>query len=136
MTLVLDASVAMTWCFEDETTAYSEAVLQRVRDEGAVAPAVWPLELVNTLLVGERNGRHSAEHSMAFLRLISELPISIESLELEETLNPVAALGREHRLSSYDASYVWLAMKEGLSLATLDQRVRRACERIGVSLVI
>ena len=135
MTIVLDASVTMAWCFEDETTPYTEAVLQRVRDESAVASTVWPLELVNVLLVGERNGRHSAEHSMAFMRLISELPISIESVELEKAFNPVAALGREHLLSSYDASYVWLAMKEGLSLATLDQRVRRACQRIGVSLV-
>ena len=135
MTIVLDASVAMAWCFEDETTPYTEAVLRRVREESALAPAVWPLELVNTLLVGERNGRHSAEHSMAFMRLISELPIRIESVELAEAFNPVAALGREHQLSSYDASYVWLATKEGLSLATLNQRVRQACERIGVSLV-
>ena len=61
MTFVLDNSVALTWCFEEERTAATEALLEQVGDAGAIAPMLWPLEALNGLLVAERRGRLDAD---------------------------------------------------------------------------
>lgn len=135
MSFVLDASVTMAWCFEGETTPYSDAVLDRVRNDGATVPAIWPLEVVNALLVAERRGRVSAEQSAGFAHLLSALPIRVIPLEPDDVFRAVSALGREYGLSAYDASYVRLAMNEVLPMATLDQRLRGACSRAGIGLV-
>jgi len=136
VTFVLDASVTMAWCFENETSPYTEATLRRVRDEGAITASIWPLEVANTLLVAERSGRCSADHSISFVRLLAELPIRVVAVEAADVTTEVAlVLGREHDLSAYDATYLRLAMKEGLPLSTLDKRLTRACDRAGVALV-
>jgi predicted nucleic acid-binding protein len=125
----------MAWCFESETSPYSEGILERVRDEGAITSSVWPLEVANTLLVAERSGRSSAEHSLGFSRLLAELPIRVVAAQAADIVEVVLALGREYGLSAYDATYLRLAMKEGLPLSTLDKRLTRACGRAGVALV-
>lgn len=133
---VLDASVTMTWCFPDETTALSEALLDRLRDEGARVPSVWPLEVANTLLLGERQHRLSPADSATFVRLVQTLPIDVDGPSgLELALGAIRAIGKEQGLTSYDASYVELALREGLALATDDGRMRTAAVRLGVALV-
>ena len=64
---VLDTSVAMAWCFEDETNPYADAVLDSLIDNAALAPSIWPLEVGNVLLVAERRKRMSQPDSMRFL---------------------------------------------------------------------
>jgi predicted nucleic acid-binding protein len=108
----------MAWCFESETSPYSEGILERVRDEGAITSSVWPLEVANTLLVAERSGRSSAEHSLGFSRLLAELPIRVVAAQAADIVEVVLALGREYGLSAYDATYLRLAMKEGQPLST------------------
>ena len=136
MPFVLDASVTMAWCFADEGTTFTEAVLDRLRVEGAVVPAVWSLEVTNTLVLGERRQRASPAEIVAFARLLQTLPIEIEAAsELSTALGPVHALAREHGLSSYDASYVELALRRGLPVATLDARMLTAAARLGVPVI-
>ena len=65
MALVVDCSVTMSWCFRDEATRYTEDVFDRLRGEPAVVPAIWPLEVANTLLVAERRGRITGAEGMA-----------------------------------------------------------------------
>lgn len=131
---VIDASVAMAWCFEDEVTDATEAVLDRLRTERAIVPAVWPLEVANVLLVAERRGRISEAQINRFLRLIGQLPITVD--DAGSDLAGVVALGRAHGLSSYDASYLLLAERAGLPLATLDARLGGAATQAGVPLLI
>lgn len=73
--VVLDSSAALTWCFEDEVTAETEALLERVRTGGAVVPRLWHLEIVNALLVGERRGRLQFGRTATLLGLLASLPI-------------------------------------------------------------
>lgn len=131
----MDNSVTMAWCFEDESTPYTEAVLDRVRETGAVAPAIWPLEVANAVLVGERRQRLTLARTTRFVQFVRSLPITVDTMDLASVLGPVLTLGREHGLSSYDAAYLELAMREGLPLATQDARLSAAAERVGVSLV-
>jgi predicted nucleic acid-binding protein len=131
---VLDTSVAMAWCFEDEANPYADAVLDSLIDNAALAPSIWPLEVGNVLLVAERRKRMSQSESKRFLELLSSLPIKIESFSEQRMFEAVLNLSWKQKLSSYDASYLDLAMQTGLKLATLDQSLRKAADRCGVAL--
>jgi predicted nucleic acid-binding protein len=131
---VIDTSVAMAWCFEDEATEAADLVLDRLREDEAVVPAIWPLEVANVLLVAERRGRLTEAQVSRFLGLLTQLPIEVDDAPRE--LAGIVAAGRRHELSSYDASYLVLAERLGASLATLDGRLSKAAERAGVELLV
>lgn len=135
MAFVLDASVAMAWCFADEATEYTESLLDSPRGTLATVPAIWPLEVANVLLVAERRGRLTQAQIVRFAQLLASLPITVDDAILAGALCPVLALAREQGLSAYDAAYLQLAMREGLALATQDARLRDAATRVGVALV-
>ncbi len=129
---VMDNSVSMSWCFQDEANEYSDAVLERLVEASALVPSVWPLEAVNVLLVAERKQRITESDSIRFLTLLSQLPISVEYDRHEEIMKDILTLARANSLSSYDASYLDLAMREGLPLATLDKGLIEAARKVGV----
>ena len=135
MVFVVDASVTLAWCFQDETTKYAETVLDRLEQTQAVVPPIWPLAGANVLLMAERKRRLSEAQTTRLVQLLSALPVTIDAESLNHVLGPVLALGREHRLTAYDASYIELAMRQGLSLATQDLALKKAAVRAGVSLV-
>jgi predicted nucleic acid-binding protein len=128
---VVDSSVVMSWCFKDETNNYADTVLDRLTKSAAVVPSIWPLEVVNVLLAAERQKRLSESDSIRFLTLLSQLPIVVE-YERPEMMKELLALARSNNLSSYDASYLDLAMRKGFSIATLDNRLIEAARRIDV----
>jgi predicted nucleic acid-binding protein len=132
--LVLDASVALAWAFEDEEDGYPDLVLDSLAEAKAHVPAVWPLEVGNALLVAERRGRLNQAATVQFLALLRQLPIVVEPERPERIWGEILALAREQGLSTYDASYLHLAMRRGFSLATNDELLRQAAVRAGVSL--
>ncbi len=132
-TFVLDTSVTMAWCFEDEVTPYTEAVLDRLETTTALVPPIWQLEVANVLLVSERRKRLTQAQTARFGELLRALPITLA--ERDEGLDSLVAVGREHNLSAYDASYLALALASGLPLATGDAKLRAAAERAGVPLL-
>jgi predicted nucleic acid-binding protein len=135
MPFVLDASIALAWCFEDEATAETEAILDRFEGDHALAPAIWPLEVANALLTAERRQRLQVAEATRFCALLLALPISVAGADLGQTLGAVLDLARTHGLTSYDAAYVALAMREGVPLATQDVALRRVAHRLGVALL-
>ena len=132
---VVDNSVVMSWCFKDETNKYADAVLDRLKEATAVVPSIWPLEVVNVLLVAERQKRLSESDSIRFITLLSQLPIMVEPERPEKMMKELLALARANNLSSYDASYIDLAMRRGFPIATLDNRLIEAARRIDVPIL-
>lgn len=130
--LVLDASVALSWCFEDEADEFGDRALARVVDEGAVVPPLWWLEVTNVFLVAERRGRITPADSARFLALLRQLPVEVA--EAEPSAEDLLRAGRTHGLSSYDACYLLTATGSGLMLAARDQKLRGAAESEGVEL--
>ena len=131
---VVDNSVVMSWCFKDETNNYADIILHRLTEAVAVVPSIWPLEVVNVLIVAERQKRLSESDSIRFLTLLSQLPIIVE-YERPEMMKELLALARSNNLSSYDASYLDLAMRKGVSIATLDNKLIEAARRIDVPIL-
>ena len=129
---VVDNSVVMAWCFQDEVNPYAEAALDSLTETVAVVPAIWPLEVINVLLVAERKGRLREADSVRFLSLLTQLPIMVDRSWPERMMKDLLAIGRAHDLSSYDTAYLELAMRQGLPIATLDQKLLEAARQIDI----
>ena len=132
---VVDNSVVMSWCFKDETNNYADAVLNRLTKVSAIVPLIWPLEVVNVLLSAERQKRLSKSASMRFLTLLSQLPIFVEYERPDKMMKELLTLARTSNLSSYDASYLDLAMRKGVPIATLDKNLIEAASRVDVPIL-
>ena len=132
---VMDNSVVMTWCFQDQADSYADSVLDRLTEATAYVPSVWPLEVVNVLLTAERKKYIGHADSIRFVSLLLQLPINVDYESPQKVMHDLIGLGRAHGLSSYAASYLSLAMKKGLPLATLDKNLRDAAESVGVQLL-
>jgi predicted nucleic acid-binding protein len=133
MPFVVDASVTLAWCFEDQATPQTEAILDRLIEDTAMVPALWELEVCNVLLLGERRGRLTEAQSAHFLALLGQLPIHVDSASVE--MGAVLAAGRRHQLTAYDAAYLVLAEREGVTLAALDAKLRDAAKAAGVAVI-
>jgi predicted nucleic acid-binding protein len=130
---VLDASVTLAWCFEDEATPDTDAILELLAEDTAVTPSLWELEVINVLLLAERRGRISESQTARFVALLTQLPIHIDPAG--PNMGAVLAAGRHHGLTAYDAAYLVLAEREGIPLATMDARLATAAKTAGVSLL-
>ena len=115
---VIDNSVVMAWCFKDETRQYADYILDSLEDASGFVPSIWPLEVCNVLLVAERKKRIGEAGSTRFIALLAELPIIVEQESPERMIKEVFTLARTHKLSSYNALYLDLAMRKGLPIAT------------------
>ncbi len=131
---VLDGSVTMVWGFEDEADEYAEAILERMPDLQAHVPSLWPLEVANALLVGERRCRITSAETARFLAILGAFPITVDDQTVAHAWTDTLHLARAHNLSSYDAAYLELAIRLGLPLAALDGKLKTAAGATGVSL--
>jgi predicted nucleic acid-binding protein len=130
MALVVDASVALSWALPDESSAYADDVLAEVERDGLRVPELWAREIANGLAVAYLRKRITSADERAFLAALSNLNIQVErgSSALTVIRDGTAAAIR-YGLSAYDAAYVDLASREGLTLATLDTAMRKAAEQ-------
>lgn len=130
MPFVIDASVTMAWCFEDEATVATDKVLDRLADDHAVVSPLWHLEVANVLLVAERRKRLSEAQATRFVELLRQLPVEVDHDDAD--VAALVATGRRHGLSAYDASYLLLAEQRGIALATVDAALATAARASGV----
>ncbi len=135
MDFVLDCSVAMGWCFEDQATPYTNGVLESLASCQALVPSIWTLEVANGLPGAERNDLLTQADSTRFLALLQGLPIAVDRDSPQHVWSELMHLGRECKLTSHDASYLELAMRSGTAVATLDRKLRKAAGKAGVRLV-
>jgi predicted nucleic acid-binding protein len=133
--LVLDASIAICWCFDDEATDATRGLLDHLRRNEAIVPSVWPLEIANTLAVAERRGRIERADATEFVALLESLAVGIDGETARRAFGPTLDLARSARLSGYDASYLELAMRLGAPLATRDRALADAATRLGVTVM-
>jgi predicted nucleic acid-binding protein len=133
--LVLDCSVALSWCFEDEATPGADAVLERLRTEEAIVPSLWHLEVANVLALSERKRRITKAQVTEFIALLGDLPIVTDHEAARRALSTILDLARSNHLTSYDATYLELARRRGLPLVSRDRDLRAAAKRAGVALI-
>ena len=136
---VLDASVAISWCFPDdptENTSYTQAILDLLEDADAVVPEIWPFEIANSIFVSfNRRKRIGEDQVKKYIDLITSLPIRVESRSWIENLS-LEYLARKHDLAAYDVAYLALAKSQRLALATTDAALKKAAQFEGVQLAL
>ena len=132
---VLDASIALAWCFADEATPATDALLDRLADEEAAAPALWRLEVANALAMAKRRGRLSVVGLTRSVSLLQRLALSIDSEGAERAFRELLDLARAERLTVYDAAYLELALRLGLPLASKDAKLRKVGAGLGLALL-
>jgi predicted nucleic acid-binding protein len=135
MKLVLDASVALLWLAPQtnpEGVVYADTVLMALKDACAWVPQLFALEIANVVSKLESKGLATEAESQRFITLLRQLPIATDSETMEHALSDTLNLARRHKLSSYDAAYLELALRTGLPLATLDAGLARAAAATGV----
>ena len=140
MRFVLDNSVVMRWLLNDgsqDRLAYAARVLDLLTRENAEAlvPGVWSLEVANVLVKAQTKGFVSEARASAFVGLLGEMAITVDSSTAARALGDILQLARRFKLSSYGACYLELALREGLPLATLDADLRNAMVQVGGGLV-
>ena len=129
MPFVLDASVAGPWILADEPSEAAARIAHRLLSEDALVPALWWYEVRNLLVVCERRGRLERSESDLFLSRLADYPILVDA---EVDWDAAMRLARRHQLTVYDASYLELAIRSRVQLATLDGALLRAAAKEGV----
>jgi len=135
-TFVADASVALSWCFEDEATEWTDSLLERLRNGDRISvPAHWPVEVSNGMLMALRRKRIQPGRPELFWDELAALPIEVEPPLSPEQAKAILHVSEQYGLTVYDAAYLELARRKGLSLATLDSAVLRAATLEGITLL-
>jgi len=135
MTFVVDSSVALTWCFAEERTPATAALLDWVSESGAHAPSLWPLEVLNALLMSEKRKRIDSGKRKELIAQLRTLPIRLDMETCSQAWDYANGLAERHHLTLYDAAYLELAQRLELPLATLDAELRNAASAAGVPLL-
>ncbi|MSR86763.1 PIN domain-containing protein [Candidatus Peribacteria bacterium] len=131
---VLDASVALAWCFRDEQDTYSLRVAGALLSCEATVPVLWRIEVMSCLLTGERKGRSEQADTANWTWYLENLPIRTDDRSDPWTFDSILPIARKYGLTAYDAAYLELAIRRGLPLATLDKKLRAAAKEAGVEI--
>lgn len=129
---VVDGSVALAWVLPGEADESSDEALARIETSGGAVPGLWALEIANTLLKAERRGRILARERHAHAAFLRALPITTDERTTEQVWTATLDLADRHGLTVYDATYLELALRLRVPLATRDKQLRQAAERSGL----
>jgi predicted nucleic acid-binding protein len=135
VSLVLDSSATLARIYSDETTEPIRRVFRAVADEGALVPALWRLEVANSLTMAVRRGRIDADFRHASLADLALLDITTDDYTDSHAWGEALSLADRFRLTVYDAAYLELAARRSLPLATLDEELRAAATAFGLRLL-
>ncbi len=133
MEFVLDNSVTSGWYLHDQANDYTEAIGQRLLEDQAIVPASWELELANVLRKACLRRVLSASAAHDILARIGGLPIEVD--RQASSPSELLALSLRFGLTSYDASYLALALLRQIPIATCDGALREAALASGVGIV-
>ncbi len=135
MSFVLDNSVTMRWFFgggKPQELVRAGKVLDAMKNASAIVPVTWGLEVANVIARAEAKGLVTEARSGAFLEMLDGVDIETDMATFSHALSDTLQLARRYKLSAYDASYLELALRLGLPLATLDEDLQKAAKKAGV----
>ena len=134
---VLDNSVAMRWLLETSKVAdqhYAGEVLDSLLNGCAIVLNLRHLGASNVLLSTEKRDEIRLGEIEGFMSQLENLAIQTDTMTSHHAFNRTLTLARAYKLSSYDAAYLELAIREGLPLATLDKGLAKAASKAGVAM--
>jgi predicted nucleic acid-binding protein len=131
---VLDCSVTMAWCFEDESSDCTDSILENFHKATALVPTIWSLEVANVLLLAKKNKRITEIQAASFIDALSVLPIVVDQSTTSRAMHSIFVLAGQSDLTIYDAAYLELAIREKIPLLTLDKGLIKAAKKLRIPL--
>jgi predicted nucleic acid-binding protein len=135
VSLVLDSSAVLAWIYAGETTEAVRQVFEMVAEDGALVPALWRLEVANSLTVAVRRSRIKAEFRNAALADLALLDIATDPHTDAYGWTTTMHFADRFHLTVYDAAYLELAYRRSLPLASLDEDLRASGRALGIPLL-
>lgn len=108
--------------------------LRQLPGRGALVPANWPLEVANSFIAGELRKRSTQAQAGRMIAYLEVMPIAVDDQTTDQAWSSTMSFARQYTLSAYDAAYLELAVRRGLELATLDEPLKAAAMRAGVTI--
>lgn len=135
MPIVVDTSTTLAWLLPDEHSILADRVLQEIAasDDTIIVPPLWVAETADVIVAAVRRGRLTEAQSQRCLELLAALPVQIDAPAFDQGAIVAAAL--RHDLSADDATYLLLAERRGVALATLDRRLAHAAGEAGITVL-
>lgn len=127
--VILDCSATMSLAFDDENDDSFQSMLDQLTTGLIYVPDIWPVEVGNVLLLGQKRNRITATDTSRFLAKLENLSINVINLALLRNIPEVLSIGNSYSISFYDAQYLYLAIKMNLPLVTLDKALRKAAAK-------
>jgi predicted nucleic acid-binding protein len=139
VSFVLDASVALLWLAPNTNpngVDYAAETLKALKVMPAVVPSLFTLEVANVVAKLESKGVLPEADSHRYITLLGRLNLTTDQATASQALGDTLNLARRYQLSAYDAAYLEVALRTGLSLATLDAALAKAATTAGVSIFV
>jgi len=133
VSLVLDSAAALAWIYEEEPTDAVRRVFEIVAEDDALVPALWRLEVANSLTVAVRRGRIDVEFRNAALADLALLDITTDPDTDTNGWTTTLHLADRFRLTLYDAAYLVFSRRPSLPLASLNEDLRASGRSLGIS---
>jgi predicted nucleic acid-binding protein len=128
--------MAAAWLFVEQRNDRNRRILKSLESGGrALVPALWGFEVANLVWMARRRGHVSETQATLYLQLLKSLPIAVEFEPLARVFNSVSSLAVRYDITVYDASYLELAIRDGVPLATVDAELARAAEQAGITVI-
>jgi predicted nucleic acid-binding protein len=124
MQVVVDASAALKWQFEDEEATEPATSLLRDFIDGKIeliSPTLFPYEILSAVNVAVNRGRISEEAGYRAINYITS--VGIELRRFEDLIEATFRMARQYGLSTYDCAYLALAEREKCDFVTGDKRL-------------
>ncbi len=133
---VIDASIGIAWVHQGQATPEAADLLKQAAGGTPIlVPALWFVEMANILLVLQRRGKITAAERKAALLTIENMNLAVDDESIRAALRAASGLAESHGLTVYDATYLEVAIRRGMGLATRDALLRKAAQSCGVMLM-
>jgi len=127
---VVDNSVVVAWLYAGQATAYTERLLESSGANTLHTCFIWPAEFANVATVMVKRGILTDALGTQMVQMADTLNLAVDPQACD--LGALYQISRRYGLSAYDASYLELAMRMNLPLATRDVALMNASQSLGL----
>ena len=132
---VVDNSVFMSWLMKEENYSKASEIVNLVRENRICVPSIWCYEIANSLYVSEKRKRLNISEINEFIEIIAVFPITVESNSFLKVTTDILRMSRQYGLTAYDASYVELAFRKSIPIASFDRDIIKVSRKMGLDII-
>lgn len=136
MKFVMDASAAAALLLPDEDSLKMDSIIKKLDAKSEIwVPSLFWFEFGNIFLNSLNRKRIDISFVHDSEKLLSSLPIYADSSEGITYMRKLISFSLENKLTTYDASYLELAVRKKINIVTLDGDIKKASQKLGIKVL-